>query len=73
MKKYSRVINHKLQRALRLVVIAAPAAQVAAALLGGSIAGETGALLGMVFVPVALLPFTELMGWWIDRNTDWRS
>lgn len=71
--KYSRSTNHKLQRALQLVVIAAPATQVAAALLGGSIAGEVGALLGMVLVPVALLPFTELVGWWIDRHTDWGS
>lgn len=71
MKKYSRTINHKLQGILRLVVIAAPAAQVAAALLAGKLLGYPAALLAMVLVPLVLWPLVELTGRLIDRHTDW--
>lgn len=71
MKKYSRAINHKLQGILRLVVIAAPAAQVAAALLAGKLLGYPAALLAMVLVPLVLWALVELAGRLIDRNTDW--
>lgn len=64
-------MNHKMQGILRLVVISAPAAQVAAALLAGKLLGYLAALLAMVLVPLALWSLVELAGRLIDRNTDW--
>jgi len=64
-------MNHKMQGILRLVVISAPAAQVAAALLAGKLLGYSAALLAMVLVPLVLWPLVELTGRLIDRHTDW--